>query len=125
MKSVSQPSLAQQPSFLKFITITKYESAMFQVIELSPSQSDYFRIKPYKDKEYVYIPLRKMKCNSNLMKKAIYLVSNVKTWIYEKDGGKYGCIKYFLKLHKKPDTKSDATFDMKSNEKPKCLFVKC
>ena len=111
----------QQPSFLKFVTITKYDSAMFEIIEISPSQNQYFKIKPYKDREYVYIPLRKLKCKSELIKKAVYLVSNVKTWIYEKEGDKFGCIKYFLKFHKKPDL--NVTAHMKSN-KPKCLFVK-
>ena len=114
----------QQPSFLKFVTITRYDSAMFEIIEISPSQNQYFRIKPYKDREYVYIPLKKLKCISQLMKNAIYLVTHVKTWIYEKEGDKYGCIKYFLKLHKKPDMKSNTRVDRKSDDKPKCLFIK-
>ena len=91
-----------QPSFLKFISKTKYGNAMFEVIELNESHQGYFKtIKHYKNKDYVYIPLRKIQCNSQFIKYAIYTVDRIKDWIYEHKGEKFGSCRYYLSFHEK------------------------
>ena len=113
MKSSSSHS-TQQPSFIKFKTVTKYQSYMFEVISLSPQQSSHFRVKEFKNKEYTYIKQTQLKCEDTLIRNAIYKVDKIHTWIYDKDEDeKYGCTRYHISLHSKPIPKADIV---------KCLF---
>ena len=99
--SSSQP--AQQPSFIKFKTVTKYQSYMFEIVNISPQQQSHFRIKEFKNKEYTYIKQTQLKCEDILIRNAIYKVDKIHTWIYDKDNGEtYGCTKYHISLHSPP-----------------------
>ena len=108
-----------EPSTLKFICTTKYDTAMFEVVQISPSQKTFFNIKPYKDRQYAYIPMRKIKCDNKFIKNYIFTVDNVESWIYKKNGNEYNCMKYHLKLKKN----SNKTKYVKDNKRQsKCLF---
>ena len=103
-------SNTQRPSFLKYITTTRYNDKMFEIVELSPEQDSFFKVKPYKDAFYTFIKQSKLKCDTDLIKNAIYKVTNIKDWIYEKDGNKYGCVRYYIQLKEKPkDDKKKST----------------
>ena len=100
----------QKPSFLKYFATTRYDTYMFEVIELSPQQNRFFKVKPYSDREYAFIKKARLKCDSELIKNAIYSVNNIKDLTYEQNGQTYDCMNYYITLKEKP--KSVFLFDL-------------
>ena len=92
---ISLTTYNSKQSQLKFITTTKYDAGMFAVVNISANQKDFFKVKPYKNKDYVFIPLRKIVKNKQLTYNTQYTVA-IKDWIYEKNDKKYYCMKYYL-----------------------------
>ena len=86
---------------LRYITSTKYDTQMFQVVSICNKDKPFFAIKEYKNKQYVYIKDNKISSKSDqLVKNRDYEV-DIKWWTHNE----MICTKYCF-----------------SNIKNKCLF---
>ena len=80
---MSSQTLNQMPNeqiVIKYLRETKYDDYMFEVIHLPLSEECYFKLREFRCRKYVYLPKKKVKCDSGLDKECYYNV-HVKTWI--------------------------------------------
>ena len=72
--------MTDQQIVIKYLRDTKYDHYMFEVIHLPLSEECYFNIKEFGYGKYVYLPKKKVKCDSGLETNSYYNVS-IKSWI--------------------------------------------
>ena len=75
---------------LRYITSTKYHSQMFQVVNICNKDKQFFAIKEYKNKQYVYIKDSKISSKSDQLVKNKEYEVDIKWWTH--DG--FVCTKY-------------------------------
>ena len=72
--------MTNQQIVIKYLRDTKYDQYMFEVIHLPSSEQCYFKIKEFKYRKYVYLPKKRVKCDTILHKDCYYAV-NAKIWV--------------------------------------------
>ena len=65
---------------IKYLRETKYEDYMFEVIHLPLSEECYFKLRDFRHRKYVYLPKKRVKCDTALQKDCYYAV-NAKIWV--------------------------------------------
>ena len=65
---------------IKYLRDTKYDQYMFEVISLPSSDECYFKIKEFRSRKYVYLPKKRVKCDTTLQRDCYYAV-NAKIWV--------------------------------------------
>ena len=65
---------------IKYLRETKYGDYMFEVIHLPLSEECYFKLQEFRNRKYVYLPKKKVKCDTVLVRHSYYAVI-VKTWV--------------------------------------------
>ena len=67
-------------TLIKYIKETKYDSHIFEVIQTGEDEC-VLKTKTFKNKKYVYLSKKKVKCKDILEKDNIYSL-NVKQWVH-------------------------------------------
>ena len=108
MKSIS--SLPPQ-SIVKFLKHVQYDNCMFSPININESHKAYLRIKPFKNREYIFLKQKRIITADELISGATYIVE-VNSWLH--NGMVYSNFHFKLK---------DMPISDKNTRKPKCLFI--
>ena len=99
-------------STVKFLKHVKYDNCMFSPLDIYESHKAYLRVKPFRNKEYIFLKRRRIITPDELISGATYTVE-VNSWLH--DEKIYS--NFYLKLKDMPSV------NRKTDDKPKCLFV--
>ena len=70
-------------TILRYITSTKYDTQMFQVLNIDDNDKPFFAIKEYQNQQYVYIKDSRISSKSDQLVKNKYYTIEVKWWIHD------------------------------------------
>ena len=68
-------------TLIKYIKEAKYDSYMFEVMQVENEEDCILKIKTFNNKKYVYLSKKKIKCQDTLEKDNLYSVY-VKQWVH-------------------------------------------
>ena len=72
--------MTNQQIVIKYLRDTKYDQYMFEVISLPITEQCYFKMKEFRNRKYVYLPKKRVKCDTVLETNSYYNVS-IKSWV--------------------------------------------
>ena len=72
-------TMSNEQIVIKYLRETKFGDYMCEVISLPVSDQCYFKLKDFQNRKYVYLPKKRVKCDTALQKDCYYNIS-VKAW---------------------------------------------